>query len=374
MRRILVLLALASAVYAPAAGASQVISTTTATGLTLGVNSKGEALLTYTSKSKVVHVLAWGAVNAIAPTRGLDQVAFRLDYSGGFDKYYNQDPSIQKLRIEFTQIRHTPGYLTSPVTKQLQHASEFASNYWKTGGFSCGNYDGPALAWLVTACKAPDGTYWAVQSWQRLLPDYGVTPTPTQSAWEVHLAHWQGPLPVLTVQTDWAWHRWDHIFGTYAYDGNPVFGFKSTSVGAPLDSFGRNLYVDTFDSKYGSGWDAREQLPYAYVHGCLLLQLQPARRASGRQRHELPRDLPRSRRHAGRDVGRDAPRRLRQGRRRGREPADRGPARQPVSAELRTSYKRGPWTTAVPSSARSFAAGPPASRSSPPRPAAAARA
>jgi hypothetical protein len=23
---------------------------------------------------------------------------------------------------------------------------------------------------------------------------------------------------------------------------------------APLDSFGRNLYVDTFDSKYGSGW------------------------------------------------------------------------------------------------------------------------
>jgi hypothetical protein len=254
MRRILVLLALASAVYAPAAGASQVISTTTAAGLTLGVNSKGEALLTYTSKSKVVHVLAWGAVNAIAPTRGLDQVAFRLDYSGGFDKYYNQDPSIQKLRIEFTQIRHTPGYLTSPVTKQLQHASEFASNYWKTGGFSCGNYDGPALAWLVTACKAPDGTYWAVQSWQRLLPDYGVTPTPTQSAWEVHLAHWQGPLPVLTVQTDWAWHRWDHIFGTYAYDGNPVFGFKSTSVGAPLDSFGRNLYVDTFDSKYGSGW------------------------------------------------------------------------------------------------------------------------
>jgi hypothetical protein len=59
---------------------------------------------------------------------------------------------------------------------------------------------------------------------------------------------------VLTVQTDWAWHQWDHIFGAYTYDGNPVFGFTSTSVGAPLDSFGRNLYVDTFDSKYGSGW------------------------------------------------------------------------------------------------------------------------
>jgi hypothetical protein len=125
--------------------------------------------------------------------------------------------------------------------------------YWKTGGFSCPAYDGPAIAWLVTACKAPDGTYWAVQSWQRLLPDYGVTPTPVQSAWEVHLAHWQGPLPELKIQTDSAWHQWDHLFGIYTYDGSPVFGFKSTSVGAPLDSFGRNLYVDT-----GCG---RERLP-----------------------------------------------------------------------------------------------------------------
>ena len=36
-----------------------------------------------------------------------------------------------------------------------------------------------ALAWFVTACQAADGSYWALQSWQRALPDYGVTPTPT---------------------------------------------------------------------------------------------------------------------------------------------------------------------------------------------------
>jgi len=254
MRRILVLLALVSVVYAPGAGASQIISTSSVAGVELGVNNKGEALLTYTSQGKVVHVLAWGAINAIPPTRGVEQVAFKLDYSGGFDKYYNHVGSIQKLRIEFSKIRYTPGYLTSPVTKRLQHASQSASNYWKTGGFSCARYDGPPLAWLVTACKAPDGTYWAVQSWQRMLPDYGVTPTPMQSAWEVHLAHWKGSLPELTIQTDWAWHQWDHLYGTYTYDGSPVFGFRSTSVGAPLDSFGRNLYVDTFDSKYGTGW------------------------------------------------------------------------------------------------------------------------
>ena len=254
MRRLLVLLVLASAVLAPGAGASQVISTSTVTGLTLGVNSKGEALLTYKQGGKVVHVLAWGALNAIPPTPSGKQVAFQLDYSGGFDKYYNEDAAIQKLRQQFTKIRYTPGYLANPVTKKLQQASQFASNYWKTGGFACGKYDGPALAWLVTACKAPDGSYWAVQSWQRDLPDYGVTPTATQASWEVHLAHWTGALPVLTISTDWAWHQWDHIYGTFAYDGHPVYGFKSTSVGAPLDTFGRNLYVDTFDSKYGSGW------------------------------------------------------------------------------------------------------------------------
>jgi hypothetical protein len=254
MRRLLVLLALASAVFAPGAGASQVISTSTVTGLTLSVNTKGEALLSYKAGGKLVHVLAWGAVNAIPPMTGGKQVAFQLDYSGGFDKYYNLDPAIQKLRMEFSKIRGTTGYLVNPVTKKLQQASQAATNYWKTGGFSCGNYDGPQLAWLVTACKAPDGTYWAVQSWQRLLPDYGVSPSAVQSAWEVHLAHWKGALPELKIQSDWAWHQWDHIFGTYTYDGTPVFGFKSTSVGAPLDTFGRNLYVDTFDSKYGSGW------------------------------------------------------------------------------------------------------------------------
>jgi hypothetical protein len=254
MRRTFVLLVLAAAIAAPVANASQVISTSTVTGLTLGVNSKGEALLTYKQGGRLVHVLAWGAINAIPPSTDLPQVAFKLDYSGGFDKYYNQDPAVQKLRIEFSKIRYTPGYLTSPVTKKLQQASESARNYWQTGGFSCTKYDGPALAWFVTGCKASDGTYWAVQSWQRLLPDYGVTPSATQSAWEVHLAHWKGALPELKIQTDWSWHKWDHLFGTYTYDGTPVFGFKSTSVGVPLDTFGRNLYVDTFDSQYGSGW------------------------------------------------------------------------------------------------------------------------
>ena len=34
----------------------------------------------------------------------------------------------------------------------------------------------------------------------------------------------------------------------------PVHGFASTSTGNPLDTFGRNLYLDTFNSAYGAGW------------------------------------------------------------------------------------------------------------------------
>ena len=45
-----------------------------------------------------------------------------------------------------------------------------------------------------------------------------------------------------------------HLFGTYTYGGVPEYGFQSTETGQPLDTYGRNLYVDTFDSAYGTGW------------------------------------------------------------------------------------------------------------------------
>ena len=50
-----------------------------------------------------------------------------------------------------------------------------------------------------------------------------------------------------------AYRRYDHLFGSLTYGGLPVFGFQSTSRGATLDAFGRNIYVDTLDSVYGGG-------------------------------------------------------------------------------------------------------------------------
>ena len=209
-----VVLAVAAAL-ASTASASQLIDRN-AKNVKLAVNAKGEALITFRDAGKVKHVLAWGAVNAIAPTRARPQVEFKLDYAGGWGRYHK--------------------------------------NYYKTFGTTCGAYDGPPLAWKVTACKAPDGSYWALQSWQRMLPNYGVTPTAASAVWELRLSHWTGDLPVLTIDTDWAWHQWDHLFGTFTYDDSPVYGFRATPGGNPLDTFGRNIYVDTFDSSYGKGW------------------------------------------------------------------------------------------------------------------------
>ena len=111
---------------------------------------------------------------------------------------------------------------------------------------NCGAYDGLPLGWLVKACKAPDGSYGALEAWQRGLPNYGVAPTSAQSAWELYLSHWTGELPVLTIKLDWSYRRFQHLYGSFVYQGSGVLGFRSTRGGMPLDTYGRNLYVDTF--------------------------------------------------------------------------------------------------------------------------------
>jgi hypothetical protein len=208
LRRLCVLapVLLAALAFVSTATASQLIDVN-ATEVRLSVNARGQALLSYRAGGQLKHVLAWGAVNALRPTRGREQVKFSLDLAGG-------------------------------------------------GSFDgvCLPYTGPPLAWKVAACRAPDGSYWAVQSWQRALPDYGVKATPEQAARELRLSHWTGGLPVLRITTDWVYRRFDHLFGTFTYDGSGVYGFSATPYGAPLDSFGRNVYVDAYNSPLGHGW------------------------------------------------------------------------------------------------------------------------
>ena len=119
----------------------------------------------------------------------------------------------------------------------------------------CRPYDGPKLVWLVAACKAPDGSYWALQRWQRLLPMRGVAPfTPDQAAFELHLSHWSGPLPVLEVSPNWTYGgRWQGLFGRLTYLGQPVFGFRTPS--SPRRDPTRASSTSTRSTpSFGPGW------------------------------------------------------------------------------------------------------------------------
>jgi hypothetical protein len=189
-----------------------------AAGVRLAVNTKGEALLTYRARGAVRHVLVWGAIDARQPTSGKPQVRFGKDYGGGWGKYHTQD--------------------------------------WRTFRNACRRYTGPQLAFLVTACAAPDGSYWAVQSWRTALPDLGMIPWLwTQRAPQLHLSHWSGPVAKVEAWTDWVYHgRFHEVFGRVTYDGQPVYGFGTTRTGAPTDGYGRLIYLDTYKSRYGRGW------------------------------------------------------------------------------------------------------------------------
>ena len=209
-----------AAVAATQAGASEPLQDANVAFVSLKVNAKGEALFTYRrADGRLRHVLAWGALNAREPSQELAQVKFRWDYAGGWGKYRN-------------------------------------GRYWQTFKNRCGPYDGPPLPMLVAACKAPNGTYWTVQAWQRRLPLLGFDPwLPHHTNWELHVAHWSGELPKLEVFPNWTYDgRWQGLFGRYSYLGQPIFGFGSNAKGVPKDKYGRNLYIDTLNSAYGPGW------------------------------------------------------------------------------------------------------------------------
>jgi hypothetical protein len=226
MRSILRVLALGSLSLtaltsaAPASGSELVQDSPGASLLALEVNGKGEALVSYRRPDgRLRNVLVWGAINARHPSPEVPQVRFRWDYAGGWGKYRD-------------------------------------GKYWRRFKNRCRPYDGPPLPMLVAACKAPNGTYWALQSWQRGLPLLGFDPwLARQTAFELHVSHWSGPLPVLEAYANWTYGgAWQGIFGRYTYLGVPIHGFGSNTKGVPRDKYGRNVYIDTFNSAYGPGW------------------------------------------------------------------------------------------------------------------------
>src|SRR4051794_12911311 len=170
LRRALVVLTGLSALaclVAPGPAAASEKLTDNAAHISIKVDNAGHAVVYWTRAGRPQHAAVWGAVNARAPSRSQSQVSFKVDYSGGF----------QKL--------HKP--------------------LWKTIRNRCRPYDGPKLPWFVTGCRAPDGSYWALQRFPRLLPDLGIDPwLPRHRALELHVSHWSGPVATLDAVASWA--------------------------------------------------------------------------------------------------------------------------------------------------------------------------
>jgi hypothetical protein len=206
------------------------------------------AVVTYKSAGVWHHVLVWGAVNARTYSTQVRQVAFKVDYSGGF-------------------------------------GSVFGARAWTRISNQCVPDPGlkARLALAVAACtmRSNPREHWALQSWQRILPNAGVYPrTALQTARELHVSHWTDAyMPVLWLK--WGWSNaafnvhYDHLYGVFAFDGHRVYGHASTSVGNPTDTYGRNIYVDTLNpvwSRYGAyqqpgGWIRFNGFLTHYPHG-----------------------------------------------------------------------------------------------------------
>lgn len=220
-RRLLVPLvaaAVALVPYVPAAQASEMVGSNVHS-IHLIVGDRGVAQVVYTTAGgQVVHLLAWGAVNARTPNTEVPQVRFALNFAGGYH-------------------------------------SVWGAGYWRKMHNRCRPYDGPALINTVAVCTATDGSIWALQTWVRLAPNGGwATPRP---ATELHLSHWTGALPQLTLYENWerSNHSIDRVFGQFTYDGSGVYGYTSTATGNPTDSYGRNIYVDVVRPEwYRTAW------------------------------------------------------------------------------------------------------------------------
>ncbi|HSC92096.1 MAG TPA: hypothetical protein VLB86_10630 [Gaiellaceae bacterium] len=216
---VVLLLSVAALAAAGVARASEALPDVDVRLRSLQVDAKGQALVTYTRPDgRVRHALLWGAVDARTPDPSRPQVRFRRDLSGGLARY---------------------GRLV-----------------WKRFRNVCRAYDGPALAYLAAACRAPDGSYWAVQAWVRRQPLLGFDPwRPEHTAVELHVSHWRGPLAQLEVFTNWTYgFAAQGLFGRLTYAGAPVYGFGTTKDGNPRDRYVRNVYIDTYNSAYGAGW------------------------------------------------------------------------------------------------------------------------
>jgi hypothetical protein len=218
------------------------------------VNARGLARVSYTASGRRVNVLLWGAVNTDGSgPSGLD---FRIDRSGGWASR-RADP-----RRPFPSV--------------------------------CAPYDGsdPVPFLVAPICKAADGSYWAVQSYQYTgagMNNGGLVGSGRYN-WQLRVSHWTGSIATIQVAADWTYaHRYHHIFGRVLYHGASPFGGPAHTNGACISRNCRNIAIDTLNSDFGPGWRRASSILVNATNGQFCFAFLDRGRGTGRSTANLYR-------------------------------------------------------------------------------------
>ena len=84
--------------------------------------------------------------------------------------------------------------------------------------------------------QTPDGALYALQAWRRL-PSGPV---------ELRFSRWRGAPTTLTLRAVCCKWGTENVVGEANLQGRPIFGYRSTPQGVPLDPYGRNVYLDSY--------------------------------------------------------------------------------------------------------------------------------
>ncbi len=92
-----------------------------------------------------------------------------------------------------------------------------------------------AIPMAVALRQTPNGRFWALQAWKRL----------KTGPVELRLSRWRGAPTLLELWTYCCKWRGEIVRGRATFHGRPIFGYRATRTGYPLDGLGRNVYIDS---------------------------------------------------------------------------------------------------------------------------------
>ena len=221
MARILLgLLALALLASPAPASASEHLGDRDVGFLSLKVNGRGEALVSYRRADGARRdVLIWGAVNAHAPDADRPQVQLSV--------------RLQR-RLEVARHRAVRPLVQGHVPRVRRSAAR------------------PPRRRLQGARRVVLGVAELAEA--RADARFRARSAPSRTPIELHVSHWSGPLPALEVSPNWTYGgTLQGLFGRLTYRGEAVYGFRTPSA-TRRDPYARFVYIDTFNSVYGPGW------------------------------------------------------------------------------------------------------------------------